>query len=169
MNTSFSFSCWLRLQFLAMAKCKQACLCSFGLTKLFDNCHFPYRAKFHLGTLISAIVAYSRNLHQSTNCLIDNTLALPYRQISPCSINFDLHFRDLASDMDIDASSLTRAMYGNARLDTIEKMAVALGVSVKSLFEPMGDEAVEGFIKIRGKIYRFNCRSELENLLNCKR
>ena len=29
--------CWLRLQFLAMAKCKQTCLCSFGLTKLFDN------------------------------------------------------------------------------------------------------------------------------------
>ena len=67
--------------------------------------------------------------------------------------------------MDIDASSLTRAMYGNARLDTIEKMAVALGVSVKSLFEPMGDEAVEGFIKIRGKIYQFNSRVELENLL----
>ena len=61
------------------------------------------------------------------------------------------------------------AMYGNARLDTIEKMAVALSVSVKSLFEPMGDETVEGFIKIRGKIYQFNCRSELENLLNCKR
>ena len=56
-------------------------------------------------------------------------------------------------------------VYGNARLDTIEKMAVALGVSVKSLFEPMGDEAVEGFIKIRGKIYQFNCRSELDNLL----
>ena len=44
-------------------------------------------------------------------------------------------------------------------------MAVALGVSVKSLFEPMNDEAVEGFIKIRGKIYQFNSRSELENLL----
>jgi hypothetical protein len=44
-------------------------------------------------------------------------------------------------------------------------IAVALGVSVKSLFEPMGDEAVEGFIKIRGKIYQFNSRSELENLL----
>ena len=77
--------------------------------------------------------------------------------------------KDLASDMDIDASSLTRAMYGNARLDTIEKMAVALGVSVKSLFEPMGDEVVEGFIKIRGKIYQFSSRVELENLLNCKR
>ena len=57
------------------------------------------------------------------------------------------------------------AMYGNARLDTIEKMAVALGVSVKSLFEPMGDEAVEGFIKIKGKVYQFNSRVELENLL----
>ena len=77
--------------------------------------------------------------------------------------------KDLASDMDIDASSLTRAMYGNARLDTIEKMAVALGVSVKSIFEPMGDEAVEGIIKIKGKIYQFNSRAELENLLNCKR
>ena len=73
--------------------------------------------------------------------------------------------KDLASDMNIDASSLTRAMYGNARLDTIEKMAVALGVSVKSLFEPMGDEAVEGFIKIRGKIYQFNSRAELNMLL----
>ena len=73
--------------------------------------------------------------------------------------------KDLASEMGVDPASLNRAMYGNARLDTIETMAVALGVSVKSLFEPMGDEAVEGFIKIRGKIYQFNCRSELENLL----
>ena len=73
--------------------------------------------------------------------------------------------KDLATDMEIDPASLNRAMYGNARLDTIEKMAVALGVSVKSPFEPMGDEAVEGFIKIRGKIYQFNSRNELENLL----
>lgn len=30
----------------------------------------------------------------------------------------------------------------------------------------MGDEDVEGFIKIKGKIYQFNSRVELENLLN---
>lgn len=77
--------------------------------------------------------------------------------------------KDLACEMNIDASSLTRAMYGNARLDTIEKMAGALGVSVKSLFEPMdSDEAIEGFIKIKGKIYQFNSIVELDNLLNCK-
>jgi len=73
--------------------------------------------------------------------------------------------KDLACEMNIDASSLTRAMYGNARLDTIEKIAGALGVSVRSLFESMNDEAIEGFIKIRGRIYQFNSRDELENLL----
>lgn len=29
----------------------------------------------------------------------------------------------------------------------------------------MGDEAVEGFIKIKGKIYQFNSRAELNILL----
>lgn len=42
-------------------------------------------------------------------------------------------------------------MCGNARLDTIEKMATALGVSIKSLFDPIDDDAVEGYIKIKGK------------------
>ena len=73
--------------------------------------------------------------------------------------------KDLASEMNIDASSLTRAMYGNARLDTIEKIAGALGVSVSSLFESVNDESIEGFIKMKGKIYQFKSRVELENLL----
>ena len=74
--------------------------------------------------------------------------------------------KDLASDMEIDPASLNRAMYGNARLDTIEKMAIALGVSIKSLFDPIDDDTVEGYIKIKGKIYHFFSRSELEKLLN---
>ena len=72
--------------------------------------------------------------------------------------------KDLAADMGIDPASLTRALNGNARLDTIEKIANALGVSMKSLFEPLDD--VEGFIRIRGNVYQFNSREELENLLN---
>ncbi len=44
-------------------------------------------------------------------------------------------------------------------------MAVTLDISVKSLYKPIEDEVIEGFIKIRGNIYQFNCRSELENLL----
>ena len=71
--------------------------------------------------------------------------------------------KDLAADMGIDPASLTRALNGNARLDTIEKIANALGVSMKSLFEPLDD--VEGFIRIKGKVYQFNSRRELEQLL----
>ena len=74
--------------------------------------------------------------------------------------------KDLAADMNIDPANLTRSIYGNARLDTIEKIALSLGVSVKSLFEPLNDNEVEGFIKIKGKIYQFNSREELDAILS---
>ena len=72
--------------------------------------------------------------------------------------------KDLATDMGIDPASLTRALNGNARLDTVQKIAIALGVSMKSLFEPLDD--VEGFIRIRDKVYQFNSRFELTELSN---
>ena len=71
--------------------------------------------------------------------------------------------KDLATDMGIDPASLTRALNGNARFDTIEKIANALGVSVKSLFEPLED--VEGFIRIGERVYQFNSKYELDKLL----
>lgn len=73
--------------------------------------------------------------------------------------------KDLASEMGVDPASLNRAMYGNARLDTIKKMAVALKVSIKNLFDPIDNDTVEGYIKIKGKIYQISSREELENLL----
>lgn len=50
--------------------------------------------------------------------------------------------------MEIDPASLNRAMYGNARLDTIQKMVSALGVT---LFGSLDNDEVEGYIKIKGK------------------
>lgn len=73
--------------------------------------------------------------------------------------------KDLASEMGVDPASLNRAMYGNARLDTIEKMATALGVPIKILFEPLDNDEVEGYIKVKGKIYQFNSRKELNKIL----
>jgi len=72
--------------------------------------------------------------------------------------------KDLAADMGIDPASLTRALNGNARLDTIEKIANALGVSMKSLFESMDE--VDGYIRIHGRLYQFNNREELYTILN---
>ena len=71
--------------------------------------------------------------------------------------------KDLAADMGIDPASLTRALNGNARLDTVQKIATALGVSMKSLFEPLED--VEGFIRIGERVYQFNSKYELHKLL----
>ena len=73
--------------------------------------------------------------------------------------------KDLAADMAIDPASLNRAMYGNARLDTIEKMAKALNVSVQKLFIQQNDDIVEGFIRIKGEIYQFSSKEELFQIL----
>lgn len=73
--------------------------------------------------------------------------------------------KDLAAEMGVDPASLNRAMYGNARLDTVEKMAIALGVPIKILFEPLDNDEVEGYIKIKGKIYQFHSREELNKIL----
>ena len=75
-----------------------------------------------------------------------------------------IQLKELAERIGIDPASLTRALNGNARLDTIEKIATALGVSMKSLFERLDD--VEGYIRIGERIYQFNNRSELKLLLN---
>lgn len=76
-----------------------------------------------------------------------------------------IQMKELASEMGVDPASLTRAVNGNARLDTIEKIASALSVNIKSLFDQTEEEAVEGFIKIRGNIYKFNSKEELMKLL----
>ena len=71
--------------------------------------------------------------------------------------------KDLAADMGIDPASLTRALNGNARMDTVQKISNALNVSMKSLFEPLDD--VEGYIRMHGKVHQFNSRKELDALL----
>ena len=73
--------------------------------------------------------------------------------------------KDLAADMAIDPASLNRAMYGNARLDTIEKMAKALNISMQKLFIQQNDDIVEGFIRIKGEIYQFSSKEELFQIL----
>lgn len=75
-----------------------------------------------------------------------------------------LTMKELAKTMGVDPASLTRALSGNARLDTMQKIATSLEVSLKSLFEPQDD--VEGFIRVGGQVYQFNSRKELERILS---
>ena len=77
-----------------------------------------------------------------------------------------IQLKELALKMGVDPSALTRSLGGNTRLDTMQKMASALNVSIKSLLEPQ--DSVEGFIRIRGNVYQFYSREELYRLLNEK-
>ena len=74
-----------------------------------------------------------------------------------------LTMKELARQMGVDPAALNRALGGNCRYDTMQKMANALGVSLKSLFEPQDD--VEGFIRVGGKVYQFNSKEELNSIL----
>ena len=74
-----------------------------------------------------------------------------------------IQLKDLAASMGVDPASLNRALKYNARLDTMEKIAKALDVSIKSLFEPM--DGVEGFIRVGKHAYKFNSMAELRKIL----
>ena len=55
----------------------------------------------------------------------------------------------LARRMGVKPESLSRSLNGLPRIDTIEKIAKALDVSIKSLFEdPI---AIEGFVSVGGQ------------------
>lgn len=70
--------------------------------------------------------------------------------------------KKLAKEMGVNEAVLSRALSGNPQLKTIEKMAKALDVSIKSLFEDSND--VEGFVLLHGNPYHFNSLEEFSNI-----
>lgn len=77
--------------------------------------------------LFKAIIAKFAEIHfQKGEILADNVRRICKEQ--------GKQLKDLAEEIRINPASLTRAVNGNARLDTIEKIAAGLSVSVKSLF-----------------------------------
>lgn len=74
--------------------------------------------------------------------------------------------RTLAKKIGILEASLSRSLNGNPTLETLEKIAKALDVSIKSLFSDPAD--IEGFILLNGKAYYFNSKDEL-NAIEKKR
>ena len=71
--------------------------------------------------------------------------------------------KNLAKKMGVKAESLSRSLNGLPRIDTIEKIAKALDVSIKSLFDD--PDAIEGFVSVRGKPYHINSYEEFEKIV----
>ena len=68
----------------------------------------------------------------------------------------------LAKEMGVAEPFLSRTLSGNPQLKTLEKIAKALDISIKSLFDDPDD--IEGFILLHGHPYRFNSREELSEI-----
>ena len=62
--------------------------------------------------------------------------------------------------------SLSSSLNGLPRIDTIEKIAKALDVSIKSLFDD--PVTIEGFVSVGGKVQRFNTREEFERIVDSR-
>lgn len=66
--------------------------------------------------------------------------------------------KELAKQLDVDPASLSRMIKGNPRLDTIERIAKALDVSVCSLFQEI--ERIDGYVSIDGNIVHVRSKEE---------
>lgn len=78
---------------------------------------------------------------------------------------------ELAKAAGISAPSLTNALKGNPQLDTIQKIADALGVSVASLFEEKKKKqtGIDGYISVNGTITHFCSEEELNAAISASK
>ena len=76
-----------------------------------------------------------------------------------------LTIQDLADKMEMKRESLSRAINGNPTLETLEKIASALGVDVPELFTSSSSGGIIGVIRIRDTNYNINSLSDLFRLL----
>ena len=78
---------------------------------------------------------------------------------------------ELAKAAGITAPSLTNALKGNPRLDTIQKIADTLGVSVASLFEEKKKKktGIDGYISVNGTITHFHSEEELHAAISASK
>jgi len=71
---------------------------------------------------------------------------------------------EVAEKMQVARESLSRAINGNPTLDTLEKIATALGVPVPSLFNV--ESELYGIIIFKGKTYKIDNDPSLKTFLN---
>ena len=72
---------------------------------------------------------------------------------------------EIAKKMGVKRESLSRAINGNPTLDTLQKIADALDVTVPELFAPQGQSEFTAMIDYKGEMKRFNNPQELKDFL----
>lgn len=73
--------------------------------------------------------------------------------------------KQLADMIDIAEISLSRSINGNPTLDTLQKIASALGVDIIELFTHTTN-STNGYIEHNGEIHKINSIEDIKKLLN---
>ncbi|MBV4225843.1 helix-turn-helix transcriptional regulator [Parabacteroides distasonis] len=71
---------------------------------------------------------------------------------------------ELADKMQMVRESLSRAINGNPTLETLEKIANALGVPVTELFEKPSDGKIVGFVKVGDTVHEMKSAEDVKDL-----
>ncbi|WP_303224067.1 helix-turn-helix domain-containing protein [Butyricimonas faecihominis] len=71
----------------------------------------------------------------------------------------------LAKKLGIQYQSLYAALNGNPKMDTLEKIAEALGVSVVELFSPVEKTDILGIIRVKGVYHEVKSIEEIKKLV----
>ena len=71
--------------------------------------------------------------------------------------------QELAERMEMKRESLSRAINGNPTLDTLERIASALNVEIRDLFEKSSTDIV-GSVRIGGNIHLINSKEDIKKL-----
>lgn len=76
-----------------------------------------------------------------------------------------LTLKELAKRMKTQGSTLHQAMYGNPTIDMVERIAKALEVDIRVLFEGTGTE-IHGIVQYKNHTYKIDSVESLKKLLS---
>ena len=76
---------------------------------------------------------------------------------------------ELADKIGLSRVGLSKSIYGNPTVDTLERIATALNVDITDLFKKNDSgEDVNGYIKAKGTVYEIHSFDDLEKVLRLK-
>lgn len=73
--------------------------------------------------------------------------------------------KDLAEKLEVNPVSVSRLINGNPTIDTLQRIADALGVTIPELFAPQNTSDFTAFIDHKGELKRFDSVDELKRFL----
>ena len=80
--------------------------------------------------------------------------------------NKGLTMQEFADNLGITRDTLTRNINGNPTVDTLDKIAKALGVDITELFTTSNNSSINGYLEVNNQLYKINSIDDIKKLLS---